>query len=368
MPADDQATPDAPKTPEAEGGYVPQGPDDVPAPAKPAAKEGELVDADGKTVTGGGADPADDGKEPLPEFEGWMGDVVDFLSESSLGRGLIRGGQWVWDHSTFVMILLVAAAVLTYTLRLRQRSDAEASNAAITGLYQLEQVVTQMEQLRIQANPLGGVSFGADEVADAMARGREALSNAAVATRDSDPPVTARSLRLQGDFHWLAATLPPPAFPSTRPAEERTEMPAAADSLASAKAAYQSVIDDYAQQRGEARVARFGLAAIAEEQGDFEAARAQYDAILAEDALPDVQKNYAEGRRALLDDLSTTGRLARGTATSATPPRGTDSLDDIGRDLSDLAGNAFDDLDLGALNDDDAAATTQPATQPAGAD
>ncbi len=356
-PDSPSGTPDAPATGEP-GVYVPAGPEDESALAKTEdapAKEGELLDAQGRPVNADG-EPTD---KPLPEFEGWMGDAVNFLSESALGRGLIRGGQWVWDHSTMVVFVLLAVAVLTWTLRLRQRSDVEATIAARDGLFQLEQVVGQMEQLRFQANPLTNPLANADELADAVARGRDALSNASVATRGADDPIVARSLRLQGDFHWLVATLPPAGIPSTRPAEERPEAPDVAASLAEAKAAYERVASDFPQQRNEVRVARFSLAAVAEEEGDFDAARAQYDALLADDSLPEAQKRHAENRRALLDEFATNSRLARGLVDQPSG-RGADSMDAITRDLNELAGDGFDGLDLGELN----RPATEPTTQP----
>ena len=358
MPADsdDQATPAPPPADPADSADPAAEPNAIayvdPTAATPKpVKEGELLDADGRPVDG------EVDRAPLPEFEGRMGDIAGVLSESSLGRGILRGGQWIWDHSTFVVFLLLAFAVATWALRLRQRSDFEADNAARNGLYSLENIVREMEVLRQRVNPLGGMAVGADEVEDAVARGRESLSNVSAVTRGADDPIVARSLRLQGDFYWLLATLPPVAGPSTRPAEERPDLPDAAGNLAEAKAMYGRVVSEFGAQANEARIARFGLAAVAEEQGDFPAAREQYDALLARETLPAIQRDYAETRRRLLDEMSPQSRLVQGDATPAS-----DSMDDLNRDLTDLARDAFEGIDLGELNAPPAVPATQPST------
>ena len=170
-------------------------------------------------------------------------------------------------------------------------------------------------------------------------------SNAAVVDETGDSGAKGHALRLRGDFGWIFATLPPspPAPPSTQPSTQPvpTTRPSSAW-LADARAAYEAVVADHAQQTADALGSLFGLAAIAEQSTEFGKARDYYDQILARDDLGDATRTVARRRRALLDVLGTEPRLvASKTPAAATQP-----------DIGDL---------LKLLPDP----TTQPADQPA---
>jgi hypothetical protein len=73
--------------------------------------------------------------------------------------------------------------------------------------------------------------------------------------------------------------------------------------LASASDAYQSVLNTYADQKHAAVAARFGLAAIAENRGDFDAAKKQYEAISQMTSDIAAYQQMANLRLKMVDDL-----------------------------------------------------------------
>lgn len=93
----------------------------------------------------------------------------------------------------------------------------------------------------------------------------------------SEKVVQAEALVTMGDYAWAMANFNDPnatSRPTTRPGEKSRE-----EYLQDAKAAYQQVLDQFADQPFSVVAARFGLAAIAENERNFDAARAHYDAI-----------------------------------------------------------------------------------------
>ncbi|MGN6625336.1 MAG: tetratricopeptide repeat protein, partial [Tepidisphaeraceae bacterium] len=67
--------------------------------------------------------------------------------------------------------------------------------------------------------------------------------------------------------------------------------------------AYQQVVNSYPGQHVPVTIARFGLAAIAENKGDFATARTQYKALIEDTNLTAANKSLAEMRLAKLDEL-----------------------------------------------------------------
>lgn len=299
--------------------------DDRPADSPTPPSEAETTPAKRSET---GTPPADETAPPSG------GDHA--LHESALGRLLLKAGDLFRDYGNWILVGLIAVAVLIWAYRLRQRSAAEADLAARQGITALNDTVAAADNLRVLAP-----SSTADQLATRVTALNQQLADMAAITRDTSPPLEAHALRLQGDYYWTLATIPTP-LPATRPAGEYPELQAKEDLLASAAAAYETVISDYENQQADVRAALFGLAAIAEERGEFEAAAARYDELLALNTLPPVQRRVAEQRQRLLSRLSAQSRLAP----PSTQPAATPSV-------------PFSDIDLTPP------ATTQPATQPA---
>lgn len=271
------------------------------------------------------------------------------LHESALGRLMLKAGDVFRDYGNWILVALVAAAVLIWAYRLRQRSAAEADVAARQGIVALNDTVSAADNLRVLAP-----QFTADQLATRVSDLDQQLADMLAITRDTSPAFEAHALRLQGDYYWTLATIPAP-LPATRPAGEYPQLQEKSDLLANAAAAYETVVNEYKDQQADVRAALFGLAAIHEEKGEFDAAAARYDQLLSQSNLPPVQRRVAEQRKRLLPRLSAQSRLAPPTTAPATPP-----TPPAGR------GVPFNDLTLDSPEAPTAdAPTTAPATRPA---
>jgi hypothetical protein len=93
----------------------------------------------------------------------------------------------------------------------------------------------------------------------------------------SEKVLQAEALAILGDYNWALAHYVDPfatSRPTTRPGDKSRD-----EYLREAKNAYQQVLSEYPGEMLSAATARFGLAAIAEEERNLDAAKTQYDAI-----------------------------------------------------------------------------------------
>ena len=88
--------------------------------------------------------------------------------------------------------------------------------------------------------------------------------------------------------------------------------------LQQAETAYQSVLDRFADQSQAVTAAHFGLAAIAENRGKWDAAKQHYDAILNGDAI-DGYKEVARRRERALAQLQTGNWVAIAESPTSSP-------------------------------------------------
>jgi hypothetical protein len=107
---------------------------------------------------------------------------------------------------------------------------------------------------------------------------------------------------IRADFNWQTAQYGDPPAAATQPTYQMKESPT--DLLASAEKDYNDVLGQQAGLPSKivAR-AHFGLAAIAEDRGDWPAARTQYDAIVNDPATAESLKNLARRRLTVLPDI-----------------------------------------------------------------
>jgi hypothetical protein len=274
-------------------------PADLPAPATsvPAGADGPAT-PDGKPPEGDGPSGVDGG-----------------LHETGLGRLLIRGQELFNAYGNWIIIGLFAIAALIWVLRWRGQVADQEQIQAVQGVYSLSGVVDQVRGLHAQAGFLPE-----DELAERVATAGDTYADALTLARVvEDEAMQARARRLQGDYHWYIATLPK-ALPATRPAGDVPALPEAAGQLEQAQSMYEAVLNEHPEQALDVRMALFALAAIAEERGDFSTAAGRYEALIARDDLPEVERQLAEQRLRLLDALSSESRLRLPTADSGFDP------------------------------------------------
>jgi hypothetical protein len=146
-------------------------------------------------------------------------------------------------------------------------------------------------------DPLMFMKAREDSYSEGLQQADEALQKAP----DSQPGLKAQALILKGDFNFNMANFPelPGAAtqPSLRPDESEENL------LSNASDAYTEAVEKYATEKFAVTAAHFGLAAVAENRGAWDAAKAQYQAILDSDAEAPY-KNLASMRLELLPQLA----------------------------------------------------------------
>src|SRR5690606_3349199 len=107
----------------------------------------------------------------------------------------------------------------------------------------------------------------------------------------------AQALVTRGDLYWTLANLPPAPGAATQPTLRIAKT--AAQYLTLAENAYQRASDQKADPIS-AAVARLGLAAIAENRGQWEEARAIYEGLAGDETVLPSLKDQATFRAALV--------------------------------------------------------------------
>lgn len=279
--------------------------DETDAEKKPE-QEQVLIGHDGMPITKGEADASDQS-----EFSA-------FLDESMLGRFL----KAYWDRA----LLAIALVLLGFTLFNRwQDSNVAAESATRQRLTQLMDTVDRAREWRATRS---------GRFAPATVDGdKQALLQDFFAITDAvDPDTDAQAAlmqRLRGDFFWYLATFAngDPEGPDLTAQDADTapigiELKTADGYLADAEQAYQAVVEGYPEEANSVIVALFGLAAVAEEQGDFDAAAGAYEKLLARDDLTEAQRDLARGQSTLLEQYRLPSRI--GTPKTPEPSSASD--------------------------------------------
>jgi tetratricopeptide (TPR) repeat protein len=117
----------------------------------------------------------------------------------------------------------------------------------------------------------------------------------------SDKNVLAEAAVSQGDYSWALANYPnvPGAAtqPSLAPDKPRSDL------LKDAKEAYQQVISDYPDQTLAVVKAHIGLAAVAENEGNWDEAKHQYEAVSGMSSAATYFQNYAKEKLKRLEEI-----------------------------------------------------------------
>lgn len=123
-----------------------------------------------------------------------------------------------------------------------------------------------------------------------------------VVRNTDDPKLLAEALVARGDLNWLIATYPELPEATTRPALQLHDNRQAPLNIAFES--YSNVLNAYPNQDMPVLSARFGLAAIAENRGDWDTARSHYQAVADNDRFPESFRAEARNRIEQLDEVS----------------------------------------------------------------
>jgi hypothetical protein len=219
------------------------------------------------------------------------------LKANSLSQSLLLFPEKVKQYQSQIslVVILIALAIVLVRYRMnaaeQRLADAQTSlSIASEDLHRLETLAPRDLQTLVKVRE--------EYYSEGLQQADDALQKAP----DSQPILKAQALVLKGDFNFNMANFPelPGAAtePSLRPAESEEIL------LTNASDAYNEVLQSYASEKLQVTAAHFGLAAVAENRGDWDAAKAQYQAIIDGNAEAPF-KTLAAGRLSLIPQLMT---------------------------------------------------------------
>jgi hypothetical protein len=143
-----------------------------------------------------------------------------------------------------------------------------------------------------------------------LQRARDAVALADVVIDTSKQPgQRAMALLAKGDVYLTLGSLPQAALAGAEPISGFESLDPATY-LVEAETAFTRVLSDYADESSAAISALFGLATVAENRRDFDAARSWYGKVESSPTATDSDKLLAGNRKRLLDQISLPPLLA----------------------------------------------------------
>jgi len=215
------------------------------------------------------------------------------LAENELAK-VIKGAPTFWQQSGGKFLLgLIVVLLIIILIQYRIRSNREGVAQATEQLAQARSYVDQL-----QGEAASGMAFFAPPQ-DVALRRKQAMSeaNAAIenALRLSDERrIQAEAMLTRGDLNWTAASLPPVQGAATQPS---LQMKPPKEYLATAAESYQAVTNSYPEITHADIAARFGLAAIHEQRGEWDEAKQIYEKIAADSSKLGAYKELADARK-----------------------------------------------------------------------
>lgn len=208
------------------------------------------------------------------------------LKTNDLAKSLLTFQDYVKEYGGRVALGIVIV-ILIIILIIQRKNNARLAETAVAN--NLAYVRSQIDRLtHVSANFIGEVSVTPAQVTDVP----KVIAD--IKDKTSDKKILAEVRVAEGDYAWGLANYPVTAAaatqPSLRPPKER------ADLLKDAKAAYQDVLSQFADQTLSVVSARMGLAAIAEDAKNWEEARQQYEAVTKLNGVNEMFKSLAEGK------------------------------------------------------------------------
>jgi tetratricopeptide (TPR) repeat protein len=260
------------------------------------------------------------------------------LEQNSLYQALAKLPTFAVEYGAYILLGVAVVVALYYFFHTRRTAAQQELEAEAVGVYSMVETVDAAEQFRRLAGFVTPEEM-AQRQAD-FASDFEAFS--LLPSTSERPGVKARALRLRGDFNWTLASYPEPrsvasTSPSTQPSTQSSTQPSTrgADDLLfppttrqsspaeaylrEAEAAYREVLDTYPEQTADNMAALFGLAAIAEQRGQFAEAAKYYDRLVEREDAPEGSKSLARQRKGLLQTLALNPRLAKSIPPATRP-------------------------------------------------
>jgi hypothetical protein len=218
------------------------------------------------------------------------------LKTNTLARGIEHLPDAGRQHGTKIMVAILLALLAVFFIRqritsgrAREASAAYALNSARGDIGQLDEAV-EMGMFSPQA-----LATLRQQVAT---RGEENVRS--VLETADDARLIAEAKLARGDLNWKLANFPDLPGAATQPALQFPR--AKKDLLQTAGQSYQEVLDDPGSPPETMWTARFGLAAVRENQGEWDKAKEQYQKLVNDLNTPQPLKDQAVERLNKLDE------------------------------------------------------------------
>jgi len=231
------------------------------------------------------------------------------LQQNQLAKGIIKIPTFLEQHGNkvFIAVIVICLAFIIYNWR--TNSSRRALATASDALASARTAMTELRNLNpFAASPLQIATMRTQLINDI----RSSLTTASEET--DDRTVVADATLAKGDLNWLLATLPSLPGSATQPTLRLDIEPTQA--LDAAEQQYKKVLDEYADQKLAVIGARFGLAAIAENRGQWTAAKQQYDSLVNDSTVPKPFQTEAKADLDRLPSIQSPAYLATPAPTS----------------------------------------------------
>jgi len=228
------------------------------------------------------------------------------LKTNALARGLEEFPDYWREYGSKALLVVLVAAVAF--LSVRYWNDKKARDAQ-TVTNSMQSIHSGLDQLRTLPMFLQN-GAGAQPIAEQRQKIAQTVDSSisTVLNTAKEPKILANAFLARGDLNWQLANFPDVPGSDTLPATLQIQNH---DSLLEqARASYEKVLEPaYSGSPTDVFYARVGLAAIAENQGQWDKAKAQYQAITDAADMPAAFKEYAGERIAQLPQLQTAALL-----------------------------------------------------------
>ena len=213
------------------------------------------------------------------------------------GQGAVN---FLRRNGSLILLAIVAAAAAFFIARNRTDGAADRRNASRNSLAAASDGVMRLRSLESLAGRLPAEQYASQR--DLLSNSiRTAVEEVLKNTDASDASARSAALASRADLNWTMATLPVPPEATTR--EALRPVKAEKDYLDEAKGDWALILKQFPGEPAAVADARFGLAAVAEDRGDFDAAAEQYKAVATDKSAVPMHKTEAERRLKLLPDL-----------------------------------------------------------------
>ena len=219
------------------------------------------------------------------------------LKTNTLARGLEQLPEAGRQHGTKILVAVLGVLLLAFVIRQWRTSSREKATAAA---YALNDVRFAMDQLENSVEMAMFNPQGLATVRQEVARRADDDIRRVLETAD-DPRLLAEAKLARGDLNWKLANFPDPPGAATQPALQFPR--SRADLLKAAAQSYQEVLDDPGSPNESKRTARFGLAAVYENQRDWDKAKEQYQKLVNDADTPQPFKDQAVERLNAMDTI-----------------------------------------------------------------